>query len=413
MPFIEVQLRRPEMFALLSHFTKVVASQLAWYDNDKNPWRSLIVPLALESRALFAAILAISSGNIAARLGDGSGAARDYLQSMHLLRQETLTSLSTDFRKLSTLLSAGPLLPSELRWVTATLASVIVLSHLEVHFPVTGIWRVHLRAARQVMRAIQHSSTGDEVISFLAEESFAATTWSMLTDFDVASHAINECFEMSTVAASHRVEDFLERFAISHQDSGFAGFCLVLQKITKLERLHQQKGSDVLPSSADCDSLSDLDKLLSEARHRAFQAMESDSLRMSDAEVLDVRLLIDAFYHATSIYKIRSLVRYASSHPTLSYHREQLCNALFAFRNADSFAQDQTWPLFVAGTECRGNPSRQSWISGRFQCIMARSCALDRQRVLQFLGAFWTQSGTDHWIDYARQIGADAGFLIL
>jgi hypothetical protein len=412
-PFIETQLRQPGTFALLGHFTEIVANQLAWYDNDKNPWRNLIVPLAMDSHALFAAILAMSSGNIVARMEDNSAAAGHHLQSMQLLREKTLTLLSADFRKLSALTKVGSWLPSDARWATAILASAILLSYLEIHFPVSGVWRVHLRAARQVMGAIQQSSASDELISFLAGEYFAATTWSMLTEFDVASHATYDYPEEPTQGKQHSTKDLLGSFAISHGDSGFAGFCLGLQEITRLERLHRQEGRDVWLGSVDREYFPKIDELLSEARHRAFQAVEIDNPRMSETEELDVRLLIDAFYHATSIYKSRALQRFTGAHPTISYHRERLCSVLLTFRDPYSFAQDQTWPLFVAGTESKGDVPQQTWISGRFQCVMSRSCALDRPRVLNFLAAFWLQSNTDNWIDYARQCGTEASFLIL
>jgi len=403
-PFVEHQVFQPEAIALFKHFTDVIANQLAWYDDDANPWRNLIVPLAYSSRTLFAAILAMSSGNILSRMENNHDCTSLHFRSMQFHRENALKLLSKDFRDIRSL-SAMPWLPSHSQLGKATLASVMILSYLEIHFPTSGAWRLHLNGARQVIRAVQKPPVHDRTMTFLVEELFAATTWPLLTDYNLDVSIINDNVELQGLLGTATCPD---------QASGFAGFCLALRRITLTERLSQRSKSDGVLHIDTEAAFAKIDQTLSQARSCALKMVRPERLRHSKFEGQDAKHLIDAYYHATAVYKFRALRCTATNGYSIDSHRLQLLKSLLAFRNLESFAQDQAWPLFVAGTESKGDAVSQDWIRCRFQRIIRCSCALDRPRVISFLEAFWAQKEHESWIDFGRQRVNDlASFLIL
>lgn len=60
-PLLPFQLKRSDDRYLLHHYDHVVASNMAWADCHENPWRHIIIPLALESPPLLNAILAFAA----------------------------------------------------------------------------------------------------------------------------------------------------------------------------------------------------------------------------------------------------------------------------------------------------------------------------------------------------------------
>jgi hypothetical protein len=58
------QLQRSDERRLLHHYDHIVASNMAWADCVENPWRYIIIPLALESPPLLNAILAFAAKHI-------------------------------------------------------------------------------------------------------------------------------------------------------------------------------------------------------------------------------------------------------------------------------------------------------------------------------------------------------------
>lgn len=63
-PLISSQLQISDERRLLHHYDHVVAPNMAWADCPENPWRNIIIPLALESPPLLNAILAFAAKHI-------------------------------------------------------------------------------------------------------------------------------------------------------------------------------------------------------------------------------------------------------------------------------------------------------------------------------------------------------------
>jgi hypothetical protein len=63
-PLLPFQLQRSDERRLLHHYDHIVASNMAWADCVENPWRHIIIPLALESPPLLNAILAFAAKHL-------------------------------------------------------------------------------------------------------------------------------------------------------------------------------------------------------------------------------------------------------------------------------------------------------------------------------------------------------------
>ena len=81
---------------LLHHYTNVVAAQMVWVDSAQNPFREIIIPLAMQSPALMLSILSIAAGDMWSRSGQAFDCSFDSLQVLDKYRGQTLTHLVED-----------------------------------------------------------------------------------------------------------------------------------------------------------------------------------------------------------------------------------------------------------------------------------------------------------------------------
>lgn len=83
--------------------------------------------------------------------------------------------------------------------------------------------------------------------------------------------------------------------------------------------------------------------------------------------------------------------------------RDSIFTHLALLVDKHSFAHDLVWPLFIAGTECRGCPQKQEVVAHEIELVMEVSGTLDRRNVLSFLKRFWALPESDlTWIQFMR-----------
>ncbi|KAH8701442.1 fungal-specific transcription factor domain-containing protein [Phaeosphaeriaceae sp. PMI808] len=399
---------------LLRHFVEVVSVQLAWFEDGSNPWRSLVLPLALDSPgSLLAAILGVSASNVASRLAEGDTQRDAYLGIMNSLRNRAFRFLAENLWTLRSALEQGtPPPPQPL--IQMVIASVLLLSYLEVHWPSNGMWRIHLRTAQSINDMLELATTGDAISAFLSEELFTASTWPLLTHYPSD--------EMSSTQ-----EVFIG--SLARQEirgcSPFTAFVAIVRRVTRAGRdASLQDGDPVERRAALLTILDQVQLDLEQALKTALgelRKMEARTVRNISGH--DVERFIAAYYYATQIYCHRALFVAAPESPqesawanqvTLLGLRAQLVDSLQALDNPDSLAQSQPWPLFVLATESAHEPVTQCWIESRMESIMTLYCEIDRPQMLNFLRSFWAQVVYDNWIDYARLWTKDQyEFLIL
>lgn len=407
---------------LLRHFVDVVSVQLAWFEDGFNPWRSLLLPLALDmpgpsrssSHCLLAAILGVSASNVASRLAHGETQRDAYLDIMNSLRNQAFRFLADNLRTLRGALEKATA-TAPLPLTQTVIASVLLLSYLEVHWPSNGMWRIHLRTAQSISDMLELAKTRDAISAFLSEELFTASTWPLLTHYPLV--------EMSP--PQEAPIGSLVRQEIRGR-SPFTAFVAIIHSVARaVGDASLQDGGPVERRAVLCKILGQARLNLEQARTAAVGTLRAMEPRMGcNTSGRDVERLIAAYYYATQLYCHRALVSAAHESPRQSFARAdqvtllglrtQLVNSLQALDDPDSLAQSQPWPLFVLATESAHEPVTQCWIQSRMGSIMTLYCEIDRPQMLNFLRAFWAQNVYDNWIDYARLWTKDQyEFLIL
>lgn len=126
---------------LLHHYNQVVAANMTWADSSDNPWRDIIIPMAMESPLVLLSILTFASKHISAMaqsalLEAEARKAADYSklygnQALKLLAQELRTLRSLDQGKTSTSLVVS----HARRRYNSLLVAMLVLCNVETVKP--------------------------------------------------------------------------------------------------------------------------------------------------------------------------------------------------------------------------------------------------------------------------------------
>lgn len=376
---------------LMHHFHWNISGKLAWVDGPANPWRQVIIPLAWASRMVLDAVLALSSEDLAAKLQHDSP-RRQYFHnaSMHL-RNRALASLATQIAYMSQETSLARLDSNQTQHA---LASALILYNVELHEAESAKWRLHLQAAREILQwkkgAFPQDALHNEVDSFLLYEQYYANVFAGLTSFDVLHESTDE---------------------VQYPDSTafFADFVNIINRLTRIERLSHNQIFDQTPTS--------LEKMVheaNEAKHRMIQSSEVIPFQTGHARI-SFQHLVCIFHGATLIYIHQILAKDLQPDDYLQSLRDSILDHLESLTDKVSVAHDLVWPLFIAGTECRGLQEKQAFVARELETVMQISGTLDRRKVLEFLLQFWSQPSDSSiaWIQLMRQQAPSFRMLIL
>lgn len=386
---------------LLHHFTTILSPQLVWVDTYSNPWHTMILPLAAASPALLFSILALTAGDLSDRMFGCAHSAADAMYNFTSNRERALALLAKHVRlELEDINHTEPsreiCKDREAREPTNhILATVVVLCYQEIKWPSSGVWKVHLRAARTLIRKWARDefwmAIADSTRSFLMQELFATNVMASITNFD-------------------KSEELVVVSLPGNDGAPFTGFLKIIQSITDAERSQNKKRVRAV-GDGELEALCDV---LARAREHALRIGEMLDFRTSQAR-LAFGNIIHIFYNAVLIYYYQALTDRAVYQDLIDVALEKLLAFLDALTDKALFAQDLPWPLFLAGTECRGRVDRQEFIELRILETVRISGTLDRLRALAFLKEFWTMSHdeAENWIEMGEQRGkAGDSFLI-
>lgn len=138
-PLLPFQLQRPEERRLIHHYDTIVASIMAWADWLENPWRHIIIPLALESPPLLNAILAFAAKHLNAV---SLSASRETISIMpispDIFQQKALKLLAREIQELSRdkdSVTSGIRKDLNQNRPNAILATILVLCNVETVWP--------------------------------------------------------------------------------------------------------------------------------------------------------------------------------------------------------------------------------------------------------------------------------------
>jgi hypothetical protein len=139
-PLLPFQLQTPEERRLIHHYDKIVASIMAWADWVENPWRHIIIPLALESPPLLNAILAFAAKHLNAVSLPASRETTSIMPiSSDIFQQKALKLLAREIqefaREKDSRVSTGIRNDLHQNRLNSILATMLVLCNVETVWP--------------------------------------------------------------------------------------------------------------------------------------------------------------------------------------------------------------------------------------------------------------------------------------
>ncbi|KAH8424762.1 uncharacterized protein LDX57_002505 [Aspergillus melleus] len=265
----------------------------------------------------------------------------------------------------------------------------------------TSEWRIHLLAAREIILAEANRSSPHHplfrVEEFLLQEFYSTSVWTHLTTFS-------------------QVDEILIDPPTSSEDAILADFVRIIHSVTQLERLKtRSRASNQAPPTAF--QVQTIYAQIESAKSHCLHV--NQTIRFwSDLERRDFELVVSMYYYATLIYSTQALSELSTAETAKKEACSHILNHLKLLsetRNGLRFTQDLVWPLFIAGTELRGDRAGQKIIENGFKTVIHTSRALDRSRVLLFLQSWWNVAGDEFvsWVDFARAQPAECNFLIV
>ena len=403
------QLQNHDARRLLHHYDQIVAPNMAWADSPDNPWRHIIIPLALQSPPLLSSILAFAAKHINAvtfsNLGGTASSAAVSLSTA--FQQQAVKLLAQELREFAKMNvpQTSLIVHNKATWdrSNAILATMLVLCNVETVWPDSTVWQVHLNAARTVTASrrstIPAKTQQDSTSSFLEQELFIATTFASMTNF--GNFMPNDGFNLG----------------ISEPVSIFVEFLKLLEMVTSLER--QATTNPAMLTSSGI-SPSGLRKLFEHARSRTLAMGESFQVS-GHSDYVHLSRTVNCFYHAGLIYSYRALIKNSSTQHFDSASLKER-DAQILISNAElflaldfqepskpTFAQDLVWPLFIAGTEA-SKKEEQVMVVSKLQQAMSGTGFSNCQHALEFLEALWERRDSEtgfamdfDWISFARE----------
>lgn len=372
---------------LLRHFDRSIATKLAWVDGPGNPWRNIILPMSHVSSSVLSSVLAMASQDLAYKYStDHSYYHRLHVASLHY-RDQALSSLG---QQLGPLLRTPGSLASTSQ-VRCVLASTLLLYNLELLTAEAAQWRLHIQGARAIIQQAMHwLDPRDKADIFLLYEHYFTSVFIGLTTFDPTDGIPDDVPTNDSVTI-------------------FSDFVRIMHSVTKAERLKVIGESTIYGSGIE-----DVKSEIEIAKHKTIQLSHTIQFSSPGARQ-DFEHLTYMYYHASLIYSHHVLSDAISSEPIIYNSREAILDHLFHLTRSAYFMQDLVWPLFIAGTECRGLLDKQEIIEHAMIEVMRVSGILDRRRVLSFLEMLWRISPDQdvNWIHLARAMSAECGFLII
>lgn len=384
--------RPPHASRLLAWFKERVAQRLAWIDGPQNPWRQIILPLAEASETVLSSVLALAAHDLASQYPTHDPWFVKFQDISNTYQNKALSLLAQELGTLTAHASSSAVTTSH---PSMTLASVIILCNNELLKAQSAGWKIHLLAARELILAnTSHSPLHQQLLrihEFLLQEFYATSVWTHLTATDM--NVINNLTSAPT----------------STEDAAITDFIRIIHEITQLER--QQRSGTPLPPPQIHAIINEIES----ARIKSLSLSQKVNF-WTEADRTDFEFVVWMFYHANLIYSAQAFPSLRDNVINVSHARDQILNHvrhLSETRNG-MWAQDLVWPLFIAGTELRGERGGQKFVESAFRDVMRLSRMLDRERVLSFLEIWWnTGDEMGSWIILARERPGDFNFLLL
>ena len=416
----------PIVKQLLHHYDKEVAAVMPWVDGPRNFWRTVIIPLGMESPSLLLAILALAAEHYTSKMGStwskqqGIRSSHYRDKSLKLLAQ----NLRCEMREGSSTPDQGP--PS------AMLATILILCNLEMIRSDSSLWSVHWKAARTITRrwtSPHHQSPAaparDPICQHLIKEAFGYDVFASSTTFDS--------------------DDQIPGSVLTEGDEGvFTEWMRMIQEVTTAERERYKlkrraaggggggggggSGHFYDPARSTTPPPMDLATLqprFEYARERSLHFGKSMDFGSPELH-RDFEILIWIFHFAGLVYSFRALLldtpiptttgSNIATDPDTTIRKlvQSTIHYINQIEVRSAFQHDFVWPLFIIGTESRDNYELQDFVELRLLEAMTSTGFSNCYPALQFLQRFWgtSRETVEDWLQFARQESA-RGFTFL
>ena len=386
----------PHTPQLLLYFMEHVACRLAWVDGPENPWRQIVMPLLQHSETVLSSVLALTAHDMASRYPSDDFWC-EKLQKVSKSYGKKALGLLT--QELNVLRRPPGSRPATNDISTPVLASSIILCNAELLTAPEARWRVHLQAARDVIQAepdrLSLQQRADRIEEFFLQEFYVTSVFAHLT-----------CL--------HEIDEIVQTPLLGSRDAVFTDFIRVIHQITQAERIKARAQVLQLPQP-DIIPFDNVRVQLELARKSTVCLGQAIQF-WSDNERRAFEHLIWMYFHANLAYGYQAL---AGPHTYQTFIGES-CDAILMHlqflsgTGNEMFAQNLVWPLFIAGTELKGNRGRQQLIERHLTTVMRVSRSLDRGRVMSFLRDWWALPDGEcgSWIELMRRKDWACGFFL-
>lgn len=393
---------------LVLHFLTHVTPRLQWVDHE-NPWRHLLFPLSRTSPALQLAIMSQSAAHLSVIQTTTTEHADAFRRIYQSLLRETLRLMTGQIRRQlantdsESMESAGKSTNASRN--TEMLATMFVLCHLEMLFPDSQAWNVHLRAFRIAADrdhlSRNRSATVDPLILFLKQS--------------VAN--IHGAFKFPSTEEAEKPPSL--QTPVEQQTFGdkIWAFTTIVREVSDLEReIYQQRQGGSYAVEID---MAPWRSRLDLAHMMALSSTSSLWAGVSATRNVFCKV-VSSHHYAGLIYSYQALrtLDYAAN-PALVSAFEKLIQELQAVKTSAvrDFDQDLFWPLFIAGTECRANEAHQKLVHETFWQLLTSTGLWCNSKALRFLKLFWSDTAATqtqiNWIQHARNVEPEFGSFLV
>ncbi|KAK6533282.1 hypothetical protein TWF694_002234 [Orbilia ellipsospora] len=377
---------------LIAHYDQTLAGLMVWIDTPSNPWRKIMIPLAMQSPTLLLALLAVSANHLSAQNG---GNHPVYSPAATRYRDSSLALITSRLKlETQTLGYQSPDPTYQIRDKMdsdATLAAIIMLTNFEMIGSQTNAWRTHLDAARTMIKlrggATQIAAEDDQTSGFLLSQFFVIDVLASTTTFSTDDA---KDFEMPMNSPPSGREELFE------------DFLKVMHQITRWERQlsnPQRTPPSIPPPEA-------IQARFEGARQRTVRASAAFASVLSVEQKDDFDHLINVYHHSGLLYAWRSLYNFPSTHNLITTSKRELYSSLHSIKDQKRFAVDLVYPLFILGTESIGDVNTQQYVQWRMKEAMDVTGFSNCLAALTFLDSYWSEAAVkESWVSFARKYG--------
>jgi hypothetical protein len=365
---------------LIHYYDNHLAGLMPWVDSPDNAWRTLLLPLALKSRSLLLAILALSIehsvSKAAATWPVDAAFFRD--KSLQLLARDLKTELNEEAS------------PARQTQASGILATILILCNVEMIRCETGIWHVHWKAARTIARrwTAPHlpATDLDATCRFLLREAFVYDVFGSSTTFG----------DIDQIPGS---------FLANDEAGLFTGWLQLVQEVTCTERRRSDLGlPDGLPP--ELSNMSNVQRRFQNARDHCHELAQSYDFG-SPSPDHNFLVLIDIFHHAGLVYTFSTL--FDGGDPAVQVEVASNVRAVIELVSQilhhSATQHDLVWPIFVVGIQGRHDLATQEFARAKLTEVMDSTGFSNCRPALEFLHRFWSSdpSIVPDWMHFARE----------